>query len=51
MYAIRSYYDYGKGLAFFPVLIIEILETILGGDYFNFRKNGLGEMKERNNFV
>ncbi len=40
------FHDYGKGLAFFPVLIIEILETILGGDYFNFRKNGLGEMKE-----
>ena len=39
------FHDYGRGLAFFPILFIEILETLLGGDYFGFRKNGLEEMK------
>ncbi|HAK46951.1 MAG TPA: class I SAM-dependent methyltransferase, partial [Spirochaeta sp.] len=40
------YHDYGKGLPSIPVLLIELLEMIVGGDYLNFRKNGLKEMKE-----
>ena len=38
-------HDYNRHLPAMPVLIIEILETIIGGDFFGFRKSGLREMQ------
>lgn len=39
------FHDYNRQRPSFPALLIEILETFIGGDYFGFRKNGLSEMR------
>lgn len=40
------FHDYNKSLPALPVVIIEILETLIGGDFFGFRKHGIEEMRE-----
>ncbi|MDC7226665.1 MAG: class I SAM-dependent methyltransferase [Spirochaetales bacterium] len=38
--------DYNDKLPFFPVIIIELLELLIGGDFFGFRKTAIDGMLE-----
>lgn len=39
------FHEYNKALPALPILIIEILEILIGGDFFNFRKHAVEEME------
>ena len=39
------FHDYGGKLSPLPVLFIELLEILVGADYFGFRKNAFKEMQ------